>query len=57
MSYLDELHGTKFYTKLGLNSGYNQVRIYPTDKEKITFPTHHGHFEFLVLTFGLTNAP
>ena len=31
--------------------------MYPTDMEKIAFRTHHDHFEFLVVPFGLTNAP
>ena len=54
---LDQLGKSKYFSTLDLASGYWQISVHPDSREKTTFVTTRGLFEFRVMPFGLRNAP
>ena len=54
---IDKFAKSKYFSKIDLQQGYHQIRLHPDDIKKTAFQTKFGSFHFLVMPFGLCNAP
>lgn len=54
--FFDQLRASKWFSKINLRSGYHKMRVRDEDVPKTVFRTRYGHFEFVAIPFGLTNA-
>ena len=53
---MDQLHGSSVFLKIDLRSRYHQILVKADDVQKTAFRSRYGHFEYVVMPFGVTNA-
>ena len=54
---MDQLHGSSVFSKIDLWSGYHKILVKADDVQKMAFRSRYRHYEYVVMPFGVTNAP
>jgi len=54
---MDQLHGSSVLSKIDLRSGYHQILVKVDDVQQMTFRSKYSHYEYVIMPFGVTNAP